>query len=211
MTETQRKAYEAFVASGKAFFEMEAERLGWTQMRNISTVCKTYLATFMDDVEDTCTCVANRLVLEIGVFHDCTRTPVHPCEGCSEVESIYYAVSTDSDHDDMLRLWEQWFNDNPEYFMPDCFKWTGGNTDPEIKDEDEDEECDIDLTPYDDDDDIFDFADPGGVSALRAETSSNPRIHDCPQCRRHNMLTPRDVALGYVCDRCAGLNEGPGY
>ena len=62
-----------------------------------------------------------------------------------------------------------------------------------------------------DDDDCSDFADPGGESALRAETSSNPRIFDCPQCRHPNMLTPLDKALGYVCDRCAGMNEGPGY
>jgi len=210
MTETQRKVYDAFVVSAKAWFEMEAERLEWTTMRNISNLCKTYLASFVEDVEDGITCVDNRLVLELGVFHDCSRTPTTPCDGCSEVESIFYCISTDSDSNDLLQEWEALFNNDPSPFMPVCFKWEGDNIDPEIEDEDEDE---IDDIPYDDDDDSgwMGFADPGGVSALRAETDSNPRNRDCPQCRHHNMLTPRDVALGYVCDRCAGLNEGPGY
>ncbi len=58
-----------------------------------------------------------------------------------------------------------------------------------------------------DDDDRSDFADPGGESALRAETSSNPRNLPCGQCGRENMLTPKDKHRGYVCDSCANQNE----
>lgn len=41
------------------------------------------------------------------------------------------------------------------------------------------------------------FQDPGGNSALRRATPDNPRIHPCPTCGRPNMLTPKDVQLGY--------------
>lgn len=47
------------------------------------------------------------------------------------------------------------------------------------------------------------FADPGGNSALRAATPSNPRIYPCPTCDRKNMLTPADIARHYQCDYCA--------
>jgi len=49
----------------------------------------------------------------------------------------------------------------------------------------------------------LDFADPGGVSALRAATPDNPRNLPCPTCGRENMLTPKDRDLGYQCDICA--------
>lgn len=51
------------------------------------------------------------------------------------------------------------------------------------------------------------FADPGGKSALRAAGKGNPRNRSCPNCRRRNVLTPADVALGYQCDRCADAAE----
>lgn len=60
-------------------------------------------------------------------------------------------------------------------------------------------------------DDYSDFADPGGRSALRAATRSNPRNLPCPTCGRKNTLTPKDRALGYQCDRCADLAERGGY
>jgi len=56
--------------------------------------------------------------------------------------------------------------------------------------------------------DRLDFADPGGTSALRAASSRNPRNKPCPTCKRENVLTPRDVALGYQCNRCADADEG---
>lgn len=59
---------------------------------------------------------------------------------------------------------------------------------------------------YDDDRDI-DFADPGGRSALRAETPDNPRNLPCRSCGRENMLTPADRELGYQCDFCADQAE----
>ena len=52
------------------------------------------------------------------------------------------------------------------------------------------------------------FADPGGRSALRAASRSNPRNLPCPTCGRENMLTPADRRRGYQCDRCADALEG---
>jgi hypothetical protein len=74
---------------------------------------------------------------------------------------------------------------------------------------------------YDDEDYLFDdfddddnylidgvgFANPGGNSALRAATKSNPRNRSCPTCGRENVLTRIDVLRGYQCDRCADRIE----
>lgn len=68
--------------------------------------------------------------------------------------------------------------------------------------------------PYDHDDELIDgvgFADPGGRSALRAETKDNPRNLPCPNCGEPNRLTPADKARGYQCDACADLAERGGY
>ncbi len=51
------------------------------------------------------------------------------------------------------------------------------------------------------------FADPGGESALRAETDDNPRNLPCPTCGWPNRLTPIDKARGYQCDSCANAAE----
>lgn len=51
------------------------------------------------------------------------------------------------------------------------------------------------------------FADPGGVSALRA----GKRIHPCPDCGRKNQLTDEDIRLHYHCDFCAEELEGPNF
>jgi hypothetical protein len=78
-------------------------------------------------------------------------------------------------------------------------------------DEDDD---DIDYCDHRDSlDDVYDseFADPGGNSALRAATRTNPRNLPCPECESPNRLTPKDVALGYRCDRCADRAERGGY
>ena len=60
---------------------------------------------------------------------------------------------------------------------------------------------------YDDQDDYeidgVGFADPGGRSALRAETDDNPRDQPCPTCKQPNRLTPIDVSQHYQCDSCA--------
>jgi len=56
-------------------------------------------------------------------------------------------------------------------------------------------------------DELDDFADPGGNSALRAESPTNPRNLPCPTCRWPNRLTPKDRALGYQCDSCANALE----
>lgn len=79
----------------------------------------------------------------------------------------------------------------------------------------------------DEDDDFFDsfiendfdeelidgvgFADPGGVSALRAATPDNPRNLPCPTCGTPNVLTPLDARRGYQCDRCADRDERGGF
>jgi hypothetical protein len=64
----------------------------------------------------------------------------------------------------------------------------------------------------DDDDryheDEIEFAEPGGRSALRAESARNPRNLPCPNCERPNRLTPADRAAGYQCDACADIAEG---
>lgn len=82
------------------------------------------------------------------------------------------------------------------------------------------DEPQIDSEPDFDEDEYFDedldderqarvmFADPGGKSALRAETPSNPRNLPCPTCHAPDRLTPADVAQGYQCDRCADAVEG---
>lgn len=52
------------------------------------------------------------------------------------------------------------------------------------------------------------FADPGGKSALHPATRGNPRNLTCPTCKTPNVLTARDAAKGYQCDRCADRDEG---
>jgi hypothetical protein len=70
---------------------------------------------------------------------------------------------------------------------------------------------DEDGPDYDDGDQIQ-FADPGGRSALRAASKSNPRNRPCPTCGRKNVLTPEDVAHHYQCDACADrLERGCDY
>ncbi|HEY7417475.1 MAG TPA: hypothetical protein VH593_19995 [Ktedonobacteraceae bacterium] len=66
--------------------------------------------------------------------------------------------------------------------------------------------------PYDYDDDEWEyrverFADPGGESALHAESNDNPRNLPCPTCGWPNRLTPADRARGYQCNSCAVANE----
>lgn len=53
----------------------------------------------------------------------------------------------------------------------------------------------------------FDFANPGGNSALRASSKTNPRNLPCPTCGEPNSLTPADRARGYQCDNCANVQE----
>jgi len=65
---------------------------------------------------------------------------------------------------------------------------------------------DLDRCAFDDELDM-DFAEPGGNSALRAATKTNPRNRPCPTCGRKNVLTPKDVRLGYQCDHCADALE----
>ena len=61
---------------------------------------------------------------------------------------------------------------------------------------------------FDPDDFDMDFADPGGESALRAATPTNPRVWPCPNCGEPNRLTQKDVNRGYQCDQCADRAEG---
>lgn len=64
-----------------------------------------------------------------------------------------------------------------------------------------------DYPPDDDDEDELQFADPGGTSALRAETPTNPRNLPCPTCKARDVLTQADRAAGYCCNVCADRNE----
>jgi predicted RNA-binding Zn-ribbon protein involved in translation (DUF1610 family) len=61
---------------------------------------------------------------------------------------------------------------------------------------------------WDEDNDRSMFADPGGRSALRAASRSNPRNLPCPTCGRKRVLTPEDRRRGYQCDQCADRAEG---
>jgi len=68
------------------------------------------------------------------------------------------------------------------------------------------------MSGYDTQDEYdMDFADPGGRSALRAASKSNPRNLPCPDCGRKNVLTPKDREQGYCCNHCADRNEGTYY
>ena len=62
-----------------------------------------------------------------------------------------------------------------------------------------------------DEDDRSEFADPGGNSALRAATKSNPRNLNCPACNGKDLMTAKDIALGYQCDACADRDERGDY
>lgn len=89
-----------------------------------------------------------------------------------------------------------------EYPEPECDEYPE-NDDPEFFEPD-----------FGDGDDDFEremFEDPGGRSALRRATPSNPRNLPCPTCGEPNRLTPEDVRLGYQCDACADEAEGFGY
>ena len=57
---------------------------------------------------------------------------------------------------------------------------------------------------YDDGYGDMDFRDPGGRSSLRAGKLEFP----CPTCGAENVLTAKDVRLGYQCDDCADRVEG---
>lgn len=70
--------------------------------------------------------------------------------------------------------------------------------------DDDDRDCDY---PEDEPIDGVGFADPGGNSALRAATRSNPRNLPCPTCGAKRVLTPADVARGYQCNHCADRAE----
>ena len=91
------------------------------------------------------------------------------------------------------------FEGDPDY-EKFCDDYDEGELDP-----DDDDDF------YEDDDDYLidgvGFANPGGNSALRAATDSNPRNIACPRCGTPNTLTPIDKARGYICDRCADAAE----
>lgn len=55
------------------------------------------------------------------------------------------------------------------------------------------------------------FQNPGGLSALRRSTRTNPRNLPCPTCKIPNRLTPMDRRRGYQCDTCADRAEGKAH
>lgn len=69
--------------------------------------------------------------------------------------------------------------------------------------------ADLEYEGYEDEEliDGVGFANPGGNSALRAETPDNPRDRPCPECGTKNVLTRIDTAHGYCYDRCADRKE----
>jgi hypothetical protein len=104
-------------------------------------------------------------------------TPSIFCEACDR------EIVTNDDKDEMVQN-----DDGFTFCSSDCLhEW--------------DFESDQFKEPFEED--LSDFAHPGGVSALRAATPDNPRIHPCPTCKTPNALTAKDVALHYQCDRCS--------
>ena len=85
-----------------------------------------------------------------------------------------------------------------------------GDSDRDLDAERDDDDGPVAGDFGDGDDDRTMFAEPGGNSALRAATSSNPRNCPCPTCHAPNRLTPKDVELGYQCNTCADSAEGRG-
>ncbi len=83
--------------------------------------------------------------------------------------------------------------------------YVNGHSDWENDFDGVDDEPDFD--DIDDDGIDMEFADPGGKSALRASSPSNPRNLPCPNCGQPNRLTPKDKALGYQCDSCTDAQE----
>jgi hypothetical protein len=91
----------------------------------------------------------------------------------------------------------------------DAFSFDGDNMCEGCYEDAQDCSIDFDAIGFDDGADYY-FADPGGRSALRAESESNPRNLPCGECGRENILTPLDKSHGYVCDFCADQVES-GY
>ncbi len=96
------------------------------------------------------------------------------------------------------------FSGSFDYYKGDCTCM-----DEDLDDEDLERVFDDDYPEYNDDwgAEYNDFADPGGNSALRAATKDNPRNQPCPTCGDENVLTPKDIALHYQCDRCSDQDE----
>lgn len=97
---------------------------------------------------------------------------------------------------------ECWYDD-----IDDCDYYDGDDGDDHLVNSNEDELGLLEDDELDSEDFDIDFADPGGNSALRAASKSNPRNLPCPSCKRKNMLTPKDRARGYQCDHCADQAE----
>lgn len=120
------------------------------------------------------------------------------CNNCEEDKRSRYRAEIFTDaHYDAPDLGDD-YHDPPDYVDND-----DGIYDPPDDDEDED------VDNYDDYE-RGDFADPGGNSSLRAASPTNLRNLPCPSCERENMLTPKDVTLGYQCDACADEVERGG-
>lgn len=86
---------------------------------------------------------------------------------------------------------------------PDDLETLNANEADDYRNEGEDE--DDSFSPS-----MLAFANPGGNSALRASSPSNPRNLPCPTCGEANRLTPADRTRGYQCDACADRAEGGG-
>ena len=114
---------------------------------------------------------------------------------CAEADTVHYCAGCD----EPIEGKPFWVDGEP-YCCEDC------------RFESEMDAADAFRESYDDGDyfqiDGVGFADPGGESALRAETPDNPRDRDCPTCGRKNVLTRIDRQRGYQCDICADIAEG---
>lgn len=94
-------------------------------------------------------------------------------------------------------------HDTGEEYVGSCTCCFEDRRDPE----EDDNDCEAGNIMEDEDYKI-EFAEPGGRSSLRASSASNPRNLPCPTCGTENVLTPKDRAAGYQCNRCADSLEG---
>lgn len=116
---------DAILAMAKAWFTYHAVKLGWDKIPDAKYKCKTFGCNYgvMSEVEDTASNIDNRLVIEIGLFHDCNGTETKPCEDdCSEVESIQFSIGGECDTYDDLVLWMEEIHNLEHRYMPDFMR-----------------------------------------------------------------------------------------
>lgn len=197
---------------------MQNTRIGRAQCHVCGTVHNLVDFTFYFPLDEECTkfeewelhvcpaCLISTYILKTGYTFLVTQ-----CPGCDDVIPYVHTEeftvrSQDYDYGEYAELAEGGQNtpiltpNGEQYCCWECWNTTMDECEETRRCERYEDEYLIDGVG---------FADPGGNSALRAETPDNPRNRPCPTCHRPNMLTAIDVQRGYQCDICADALEGP--